>query len=35
MNITGVNGLTPTTLAKPLPWRIATLKVLGAMGDEE
>lgn len=36
MNYTVVKGLTPaTTLAKPLPRRIASLKAFGAVEDEE
>ena len=35
MNITGVKGLTPGTLAKPLLWRIATFKALGAVENDE
>jgi hypothetical protein len=35
MNITGVKGLNESTLAQPLHRRIASLKALGAIEDEE
>ena len=35
MNNTVVKGLTAGTLAEPLLWRIASLKALGAIENEE